>query len=121
MATERAEPRELIAALLAEGAESLPGLPALPVPPAAAAEDVIAVARRLALDGLPPGRWRPVSSPGLLRLAEALVVDEHPSAPGWTPEERERVTTWVAVLIEHRGEDGVQDLIRALDEGRNAA
>lgn len=120
MGTERAEPRELIAALLAEGTQAVPGPPALAVPPGAA-EDVIAVARRVALNGLPSGRWRPVSSPGLLELAAAMVVDEHPSAPGWSAEERERFTTWVAVLIEHRGEDGVQDLVRALNEERDAA
>jgi hypothetical protein len=48
-------------------------------------------------------------------VASALVVDEHPSSPSWSPVERERVVTWVATLIEHRGEDGVQELLRELN------
>ncbi|MFD8756188.1 hypothetical protein ACFV0O_35200 [Kitasatospora sp. NPDC059577] len=108
------EARELIAALVRAGAPSVPGPTGLGVPEAPA-EEVIAVARRLALRAVPQGRWRPGSAPpGLLGVASALVVDEHPSAAAWSAAERERLATWVAMLIEHRGEDGVQELLRAL-------
>ncbi|MFE0462528.1 hypothetical protein ACFW1A_25060, partial [Kitasatospora sp. NPDC058965] len=60
----------------------------------------------------PPQRPR---HPDLLRLAGALVVDEHPSAAGWSAGERDELTAWVAVLIDRRGEDGVQALLYALN------
>ncbi|WP_371493749.1 hypothetical protein OG871_01775 [Kitasatospora sp. NBC_00374] len=113
MAPDGPRPRDFVAALVSEGAESLPGPPALALP-LAPADDVIAAARRIALRALPDGPARPDPSPGLLPLAAALFVDEHPSAPAWSAAERERLTEWVAVLIEHRGEDGIQDLIGAL-------
>ncbi|SOB79316.1 hypothetical protein [Streptomyces sp. 1331.2] len=116
MDADEPEVRELVAALARAEAPELAGPPGLEVPEAAA-EEVIEVARRLALRAVPDGRWRPGSAPGLLELAAALVVDEHPSAPGWSAAERERLATWVAALIEHRGEDGVQDLLRALNGG----
>ncbi|MFE5585797.1 hypothetical protein [Kitasatospora sp. NPDC056531] len=109
------EVRGYIAALVRMGAPEVPGPPALALPVGAAAE-VTAVARRLALRALPERR-RPEPTPGLLAVARSLVVDVHPSAPGWTTAERERLAGWVAVLIEHRGEDGVQELVRELDEG----
>ncbi|TYC70440.1 hypothetical protein [Streptomyces sp. CB01881] len=109
-------PGEFIAALVREGAEVLPGPPALAVP-AAPADEVIAAARRLALAARPQRRPGPAPAPTLLRLATALVVDEHPSAPAWSEAERERLAGWVAVLIEHRGEDGVEELVGALNGG----
>ncbi|WP_406207984.1 hypothetical protein OH807_35895 [Kitasatospora sp. NBC_01560] len=122
MAPDGPRPRDLIAALVAEGAEALPGPPALAVPGAPAAE-VIAAARRLALGGPPNGRARavqrqvpvPAPLPELRRLAAALFVDEHPSAPAWSATDRDRLADWVAVLIERRGEDGIQELIGVLD------
>ncbi|WP_316525761.1 hypothetical protein [Kitasatospora brasiliensis] len=114
-----AEVREFVAALVRAGAPSPPE-PAGPVGlavPEAAVEEVTAVARRLALRVAPDQRWRPRPDPGLLGVATALVVDEHPSAPRWPAAERRRLATWVAVLIEHQGEDGVQELVRELAEG----
>ncbi|MDH6707592.1 hypothetical protein P3T27_004329 [Kitasatospora sp. MAA19] len=107
--------REVVAALVRQEEPSRPGPPVLAVPEGAA-EEVITVARRLALRALPTERWRTEPAPGLQELAAALVVDEHPSAPGWSPAERERLAAWVAVLIEHRGEEGVQELVRVLNE-----
>ncbi|MEV7603603.1 hypothetical protein AB0O91_40160 [Kitasatospora sp. NPDC089797] len=110
------ELRAYIAALVRMGAPELPGPPGLAVPAGTAAE-VTAVARGLALAVLPDRRELTEPTPGLLAVARSLVVDEHPSAPGWTVAERERLAGWVAVLIEHRGEDGVQELVRALNGG----
>ncbi|MFD4395799.1 hypothetical protein ACFV84_25875 [Kitasatospora sp. NPDC059811] len=107
--------REVVAALVRQEEPSRPGPPALVVPEGTA-EEVTAAARRLALRALPTERWRPEPAPGLRELAAALVVDEHPSAPAWSAVEREQLATWVAVLIEHRGEDGVQELVRVLNE-----
>ncbi|MBO1414210.1 hypothetical protein [Streptomyces sp. FH025] len=108
--------REFVAGLVRAGVPSLPGASGLAVPEGAA-DEVIAAARRLALRALPAERRRPEPAPELLALATALVVDEHPSAPGWTAAERERLAEWVALLIEHRGEDGVQDLVGELNRG----
>ncbi|MEU1285425.1 hypothetical protein [Kitasatospora sp. NPDC005856] len=116
MAADGLEVRDFIAALVRGGAPSTAGPPGLAVPEAAA-EEVIAVARRLALRVVPEGRWWPRPTPALLDMATALVVDGHPSAPRWSQAERQRLATWVAVLIEHRGEDGVQELLRALSGG----
>ncbi|MGW6913462.1 hypothetical protein ACWGB8_06525 [Kitasatospora sp. NPDC054939] len=117
-----------MASLVARQTPAEPGPPALPVPPAPA-DEVIAVARRLAERGGPaePGRPdRPAGRgrsggrdhaappPELVRLARALVVDEHPSAPSWSEADRVLLAAWVAVLIEQQGEDGVQELIAAL-------
>lgn len=115
--------RQLIASLLAgqAAAEEVPGDPpprgsdfggGLVVPQARAAE-VIAAAEALARHG---SAGRPVDEPPVqLRLiAEALVIDEHPSAAGWTAQERQVAAHWVAVLIERFGEDGVQRLLLAL-------
>ncbi|MCX4745822.1 hypothetical protein OG455_09845 [Kitasatospora sp. NBC_01287] len=107
-------PQQFIASLLRQPPESRPGPAALPVPVASAAE-VIDVARRLALLGLPDEQSQPTPPPELLRLAMALVVDEHPSAPTWSPADRGTLGAWVALLIARRGEDGVQHLIRALN------
>ncbi|MFJ9693876.1 hypothetical protein [Kitasatospora sp. NPDC101183] len=103
---------EPVTELLREKAPPRPGRPALTVPEQPAVQ-VIAQARRLATEVAPRGRHRP--TPDLLRVAKALVVDEHPSAPGWSAAERELLAGWVAVLIEHRGEDGVQQLVSALN------
>lgn len=111
--------RAFVASLVARQAPAEPGPPALPVPPAPA-DEVIAVARRLAERGRPAGPGRPggrdrsAPPPELVRLARALVVDEHPSAPGWSEDDRRLLAGWVAVLIEQQGEDGVQELIAAL-------
>ncbi|GHF63845.1 hypothetical protein GCM10018790_47210 [Kitasatospora xanthocidica] len=111
------EARDFVAALVRAGAPIVAGPAGLGVPEAAA-DEVIAVARRLALRAVPDGRWRPGSAPsGLLGVAAALVVDEHPSVSGWSAAERGRLATWVALLIEHRGEDGVQELVAALNGG----
>lgn len=112
------EIRELIASwLAAEPREEAPTGEAgcghgLPAPPAGGAE-VAAAARRLALRGLDGSRLLPVPD-GLRLVAEALVVDEHPSAPGWAPLERAEVVEWVAMLLHRFGEDGVQELIAEL-------
>ncbi|MFG2847292.1 hypothetical protein ACGF12_29575 [Kitasatospora sp. NPDC048296] len=120
MDADGAEVRAYIVALVRMGAPEVPGPPALAVPGGTAAE-VTSVARRLALRALPERQRRPEltpePTPGLLAVSRSLVVDVHPSAPGWTTAERERLAGWVAVLIEHRGEDGVQELVRELDEG----
>ncbi|MBT2448635.1 hypothetical protein J7F03_16360 [Streptomyces sp. ISL-43] len=47
-------------------------------------------------------------------LAQALVVDEHPSAGRWTSTERLDVASWVALLLDRYGEDGVQWLVASL-------
>ncbi|MFD9335088.1 hypothetical protein ACFWBF_11885 [Streptomyces sp. NPDC060028] len=47
-------------------------------------------------------------------LAQALVVDEHPSAARWTAAERLDVASWVALLLDRYGEDGVRWLVAAL-------
>ncbi|MFF4380794.1 hypothetical protein ACIQI7_03045 [Kitasatospora sp. NPDC092039] len=112
-AADEPEAREFIAALVRSGAPSVAGPAGLAVPEAAA-DEVIALARRLALRAVPEGRLWPRPAPGLLGMATALVVDEHPSAPRWSAAERQRLATWVAMLIEHRGEDGVRELLRAL-------
>jgi len=88
----------------------------LDVPPANA-HVVIATARRLAVQGLSAG-LSPMPSPRLYLLAQALVVDQHPSAHTWNERERARVAKWVAVLMERFGEDGVQLLTAALTCGQ---
>ncbi|MFG2845884.1 hypothetical protein ACGF12_22340 [Kitasatospora sp. NPDC048296] len=121
---DEATARRLIAAWLAGDAEP-PAVPstgaarptgALPpawsVPPAAARE-VVTTARRMALGGL-AGRARPTPGADDLLLARVLVVDEHPSAPTWTEDERAELAGWVAVLLRRFGEDGVQRLSAAL-------
>jgi hypothetical protein len=104
--------RQAIAGWLAQPGPALPGEPGLPVPEADAAE-VVAAARRIVL-GAEADRTCPTPDPDLLRLAGALVVDEHPSAAQWSARERAELTVWVAVLIERHGEDGVQALLDAL-------
>ncbi|WP_369182159.1 hypothetical protein [Streptomyces sp. Y1] len=115
MDADEAQAREYLAALVSGPEPIRPGQPALAVPEQRA-EVVIAVARRLALKAAPrPGTGAgPNPAPELLSVAEALVVDEHPAAADWSAADRDRLVGWVAVLIEHRGEDGVQDLVRAL-------
>ncbi|MFF3074223.1 hypothetical protein ACFVSN_40465 [Kitasatospora sp. NPDC057904] len=106
--------RRLIASWLA--VEDVPGPAAAPYGwqvPAAAARDVVAVARRLAVQGLAGRPW-PVPTAAHLLLARALVTDEHPSAAGWTERERTELAGWVAVLVQRFGEDGVQRLTAAL-------
>ncbi|MGA5824029.1 hypothetical protein ACPC54_40055 [Kitasatospora sp. NPDC094028] len=124
MDADEAQAREYLAALVRgpEPTRSAPPVLAVPERPAA---EVIAVARRLALGEVSgeatssgPGPV-PLPLPELLGVAAALVVDEHPAAAGWSTADRKLLTRWVAVLIERRGEDGVQDLVRALDEERD--
>ncbi|MFD7902765.1 hypothetical protein ACFV4G_11015 [Kitasatospora sp. NPDC059747] len=111
--------RRLIASWLAEAVEDVedvPGRAAAPYGwqvPAAAARDVVAVARRLAVQGLAGRPW-PVPTAAHLLLARALVTDEHPSAAAWTERERTELAGWVAVLVQRFGEDGVQRLTAAL-------
>ncbi|MDH6108923.1 hypothetical protein P3T36_006284 [Kitasatospora sp. MAP12-15] len=81
--------------------------------PAARAAEVIAAAESLARRGVGRGQLG-VPPAELRRLAQALVVDQHPSAAGWTPAERRSAAHWVALLIERYGEDGVQRLLLAL-------
>ncbi|GAB2749252.1 hypothetical protein GCM10010442_80150 [Kitasatospora kifunensis] len=100
--------------MLTRPTESQSGQPALPVPEASAAE-VIATAQRITRLGPSAEPCSPTPQPDLLRLATALVVDEHPSASSWSAADRGALSAWVAVLIERRGEDGVQHLIRALN------
>ncbi|MEV7187770.1 hypothetical protein [Kitasatospora sp. NPDC093102] len=92
------------------------------VPPATAAE-VIAVVRGLVArpgEDIEAVRFavRRESGPGgfaqLRRIAEALVVAEHPSAESWTAAEWDLAADWVAVLIARQGEDGVERLTEAL-------
>ncbi|MFD7455106.1 hypothetical protein [Kitasatospora sp. NPDC059827] len=86
--------------------------------PKAPARDVLAVARGLAVRGLPAlgpgGPARSVPGADELLLARVLVVDEHPSAADWTEHERAELGGWVAVLIRRFGEAGVQRLTAAL-------
>ncbi|MFG2819886.1 hypothetical protein ACGFX4_10710 [Kitasatospora sp. NPDC048365] len=113
--------RELIGSWLA--AEEVPEPPGarpgvdedgggtLPVPPATGAE-VAESARRLALRGFDGS---PAEVPAALSaLAEALVIDEHPSAAYWTTAERADAVRWVALLVHRFGEDGVQELVAEL-------
>jgi hypothetical protein len=82
----------------------------LGVPPAPAG-DVIAAARRVAggrvADATPPAA-------GLRLIAEAMVLDEHPSASGWTEAERRDALHWITLVIHRFGEDGVQRLVTEL-------
>ncbi|MFI8460656.1 hypothetical protein [Kitasatospora sp. NPDC085464] len=122
---DEATARRLIAAWLAgEAAEPAPApaagaeRPAGAVPtgwcvPPAAAREVIAVARRMALHGR-QGRTWPAPGAEHLMLARALVVDEHPSAAAWSECERVELAGWIAVLVRRFGEDGVQQLTAAL-------
>ncbi|MFF2952825.1 hypothetical protein ACFVVU_15955 [Kitasatospora sp. NPDC057965] len=83
------------------------------VPPADGAV-VVAAARRLAVDGLGRRGPRTPVPDGLRAIAEALVVDEHPSAARWTPLERAQAVEWVALLLHRVGEDGVTALTAEL-------
>ena len=84
----------------------------LAVPPAEA-DTVIETARELARDASPAAE-QPAPPAGLLRLAEVMVVSEHPSVSGWTAAERRLAASWIAVLLDRQGEDGVQRLVHAL-------
>ncbi|MET9403621.1 hypothetical protein [Kitasatospora sp. NPDC002965] len=86
------------------------------VPPATGAE-VVEAAWRLAVAGL-EDEPRTRAPDGLWMVAEALVVDEHPSASGWTPLERAEAVEWVALLLHRFGEDGVTMLTADLVRGR---
>jgi hypothetical protein len=84
----------------------------LAVPPASA-RDVIAVACRVAADGSKSGPW-PSLLPATRLIAEAMVVDEHPSVREWTTAERQDVLHWTTLIIHRFGEDGVQRLVDQL-------
>lgn len=88
----------------------------LAVPPAPA-EDVIAAARHLATEGR---RTHPrvEPAPELRLIAEAMVLDEHPSAREWTAAERRDALDWITLVIHRFGEDGVQRLVGALNARR---
>ncbi|MFJ2780626.1 hypothetical protein [Kitasatospora sp. NPDC087315] len=135
--TGEREARELIAGWLAEepaagsaadrGEPDDPGVPGAPdgadgldfpvggglAVPSASGYEVARAARVLAVRGL--GRTRlPLVPDGLRLVAEALVVDEHPSVATWTPLERAEAVEWVALLVHRFGEDGVQSLLAEL-------
>ena len=77
------------------------------------AEDVIALARRLAMSARWSGpRRRP--SPALRLIAEAMVLDELVSTRDWTPAERRDALDWITLVIDRLGEDGVESLIAGL-------
>ncbi len=112
---------ELIAALLAQSPHQVAQLArgrsgGLAVPEATAGQVVAAIRRIVLAGGSGEGApERPVPGAGLLLLAEAMVVDEHPSAADWTAGERAEAVDWVAALLERFGEDGVDDLVRVLN------
>jgi hypothetical protein len=82
----------------------------LGLPPAPAAT-VIAAACRVAGAGR---RGGPPPAPGLRLIAEAMVLDEHPSARGWTRADRHEVLDWITLIIDRFGEDGVRRLTAEL-------
>ncbi|MEV4560468.1 hypothetical protein AB0K51_26215 [Kitasatospora sp. NPDC049285] len=47
-------------------------------------------------------------------LAESLVLDEHPSVGSWSLPDRYQAGCWLAVLIERRGDAGVEHLLDVL-------
>ncbi|MFC7795403.1 hypothetical protein [Streptomyces cinereoruber] len=55
--------------------------------------------------------------PGALLIARVFVVDEHPSAAGWSEEERRSVAGLAATLVARRGEEGIEALVRELCDG----
>lgn len=81
----------------------------LDVPEATASEVVDALARLL-------GTASPaeVPEPGARLIARVFLVDEHPSAAGWSEGERRSVTELAAVLVARHGEEGVEALARQL-------
>ncbi|MEU4081853.1 hypothetical protein DEJ45_01030 [Streptomyces venezuelae] len=81
----------------------------LDVPEATAAEVTGALGRLL-------GATAPVGSPDpeALLIARVFVVDEHPSAVRWSEGERRTVAGLAAALVAHRGEEGVEALVREL-------
>ncbi|MGF1428317.1 hypothetical protein [Kitasatospora sp. LaBMicrA B282] len=122
------EVRRLIEAWLSEP-PTLPELPELPEPaelpelaepasglavPPAAADVVVAAARRLATEEDVAAEDLGAPDAGLRLLAEVMVLDEHPSAATWTCAERTEVLDWLTLLIHRFGEDGVQRLVAAL-------
>ncbi|MFG3345732.1 hypothetical protein ACGF1Z_11805 [Streptomyces sp. NPDC048018] len=52
--------------------------------------------------------------PEALSVARVFVVDEHPSAAGWSEGERRSVAELAAVLVARYGEEGVEALVREL-------
>jgi hypothetical protein len=83
----------------------------LGVPPAPAGE-VNAAARRVAGRGR---RGDPEPVPELRLIAEAMVLDEHPSARDWTDTEKREALDGITLIIHRFGEDGVQRLIAELN------
>ncbi|MEW1700839.1 hypothetical protein ACIQCR_32920 [Streptomyces sp. NPDC093249] len=81
----------------------------LDVPEAAASEVVDALARLL---GSAPPDGPP--EPEARLIARVFVVDEHPSAGGWSEAERRSVAELAAVLVARYGEEGVEALVREL-------
>ncbi|MFE3073308.1 hypothetical protein [Streptomyces sp. NPDC059247] len=81
----------------------------LDVPEATASEVVDALARLL-------GSAAPVGppEPEARLIARVFVVDEHPSAGGWSEAERRSVAELAAVLVARYGEEGVEALVREL-------
>ncbi|MFI8828920.1 hypothetical protein [Streptomyces sp. NPDC053431] len=81
----------------------------LDVPEATASEVAEALARLL-------GSGSPADVPGPEErlIARVFVVDEHPSAAGWSEGERRTVAGLAAVLVARYGEEGVEALVREL-------
>jgi hypothetical protein len=97
------------------GPDDAPGLgTGLEVPPAPA-KNVIVAARHIATSGRWTGPW-PDPAPEFRSVAEAMVLDEHPSAGEWTLAERRDALDWIARVIDRFGEDGVQRLVAELNE-----
>ncbi|MFE5300901.1 hypothetical protein [Streptomyces sp. NPDC056632] len=81
----------------------------LDVPEATASEvaDALAALLGSAAPADPP-------EPEALTIARVFVVDEHPSAAGWSEGERRSVAELAAVLVARYGEEGVEALVREL-------
>jgi hypothetical protein len=100
-------------------AAACPETPGLDVPHAAATTVVAAVRDLLGplAEHTAPQRLTGLTDRSfaeLRLLAEALVLDEHPSAPRWDPAERHEAACWTALLIERHGDEGVERLLDAL-------
>ncbi|MER8236231.1 hypothetical protein [Streptomyces sp. NPDC094049] len=78
--------------------------------PEASASEVVEALTRLLGPAAPEG---PPEREALL-IARVFVVDEHPSAGGWSEAERRSVAELAAVLVARYGEEGVEALVREL-------
>ncbi|MFI5620561.1 hypothetical protein [Streptomyces sp. NPDC051567] len=106
----RALPRGWLPGVGPEDGDPLGGVvTGLDVPEATASEVADALARLL-------GPASPADAPGpeARLIARVFVVDEHPSAAGWSEGERRSVAELAAVLVARYGEEGVEALVREL-------